>query len=47
MKMSHVGIMVRNMDKAVEFYTKALYLEIVLDKSEVFEEREPYSSEYA
>jgi catechol 2,3-dioxygenase-like lactoylglutathione lyase family enzyme len=40
MKMSHVGIMVGEMDKAVEFYTKALDLEIVMDKSEVIEEQE-------
>lgn len=40
MKMSHVGIMVGEMNKAVEFYTKALGLEIVMDKSEVLEEKE-------
>ncbi len=40
MKMSHVGIMVGDMDKAVEFYTKALDLKIVMDKSAVLEERE-------
>ena len=40
MKMSHVGIMVGDMDQAVEFYTKALDLEIVMDKTEVMEERE-------
>ena len=40
MKMSHVGIMVGEMDKAVEFYTKALGLEIVMGKSEVNEEKE-------
>ena len=28
MKMSHVGIMVGDMDKAIEFYTKALGLEL-------------------
>jgi catechol 2,3-dioxygenase-like lactoylglutathione lyase family enzyme len=39
MKMSHVGIMVGEMDKAVEFYTKALGLEIVMGKSEVMEEK--------
>ena len=38
--MSHVGIMVGEMSKAVEFYTKALGLEIVMDSSEVIEERE-------
>lgn len=40
MKMSHVGIMVGDMTQAVEFYTKALGLEIVMDNSPVFEERE-------
>jgi len=40
MKMSHVGIMVGEMDKALEFYTKALDLEIIMGKSEVMEERE-------
>ena len=40
MKMSHVGIMVGEMDKAVEFYTKALGLKIVMGKSEVMEEKE-------
>ena len=40
MKMSHVGIMVGEMDKAVEFYTKALGLEVVMGKSEVMEEKE-------
>ena len=38
MKMSHVGILVGEMSKAVEFYTKALGLEIVMDNSEVIEE---------
>jgi catechol 2,3-dioxygenase-like lactoylglutathione lyase family enzyme len=38
MKMSHVGILVGDMSKAVEFYTKALGLEIVMDNSEVIEE---------
>lgn len=38
--MSHVGIMVGDMDKAVEFYTEALGLEIVMDKSDVVEEEE-------
>ena len=33
MKMSHVGILVGEMAKAVEFYTKALDLEIVMDKA--------------
>jgi catechol 2,3-dioxygenase-like lactoylglutathione lyase family enzyme len=40
MKMSHVGIMVGDMDKAIEFYTKALGLNIVMGKSKVEEERE-------
>jgi catechol 2,3-dioxygenase-like lactoylglutathione lyase family enzyme len=40
MKMSHIGIMVGEMAKAVEFYTKALGLEIVMDSSEVIEEEE-------
>ena len=38
MKMSHIGILVGEMSKAVEFYTKALGLEIVMDNSEVIEE---------
>ena len=40
MKMNHVGIMVGDMDKAVEFYTKALGLSIVMGNSKVLEERE-------
>ena len=40
MKMSHVGIMVGEMDKAVEFYTKALDLEVVMGNSKVVEEKE-------
>jgi catechol 2,3-dioxygenase-like lactoylglutathione lyase family enzyme len=40
MKMNHVGIMVGDMDKAVEFYTKALGLEIVMGNTKVEEERE-------
>ena len=40
MKMNHLGIMVPNMDKAVEFYTKALGLKIVMDKTKVTEENE-------
>ena len=40
MKMSHVGIMVGEMDRAVEFYTKALGLEVVMGKSAVVEEQE-------
>ena len=40
MKMNHVGIMVGNMDKAVEFYTKVLGLKIVMGNTKVAEERE-------
>ena len=40
MKMNHVGIMVGDMDKAVEFYTKALGLKIVMNNTKVLEERE-------
>jgi len=40
MKMNHVGIMVGNMDQAVEFYTKALGLRIVMNNTKVIEERE-------
>lgn len=40
MKMNHVGIMVGDMNKAVEFYTKALGLEIVMNNTKVTEERE-------
>ncbi|GHA50184.1 VOC family protein [Photobacterium aphoticum] len=40
MKMSHIGIMVSDMTKAVEFYTKALGLRIVMDNTPVVEERE-------
>lgn len=40
MKMSHIGIMVSDMDKAIEFYTKALGLKIVMGKSSVQEEKE-------
>ena len=40
MKMNHIGIMVGSMDKAVEFYTKALGLHIVMDNTNVIEERE-------
>ncbi|GAL02087.1 lactoylglutathione lyase [Photobacterium aphoticum] len=40
MKMSHIGIMVSDMTKAVEFYTKALGLRIVMDNTLVVEERE-------
>lgn len=40
MKMNHVGIMVGDMDKAVEFYTKALGLNVVMGNTKVEEERE-------
>ncbi len=40
MKMNHVGIMVGDMDKAVEFYTQALGLKIVMNNTKVVEERE-------
>jgi catechol 2,3-dioxygenase-like lactoylglutathione lyase family enzyme len=40
MKMHHVGIMVGDMDKAVKFYTNALGLKIVMEKTKVIEERE-------
>lgn len=40
MKMNHVGIMVGDMDTAVEFYTKALGLDIVMGNTKVTEERE-------
>ncbi|KAB0464126.1 glyoxalase [Vibrio kanaloae] len=40
MKMNHVGIMVGDMDKAVEFYTKALGLRVVMNNTKVMEERE-------
>ncbi|RJG40054.1 VOC family protein [Motilimonas pumila] len=40
MKMNHVGIMVGDMDKAVEFYTKALGLRVVMGNTKVIEERE-------
>lgn len=40
MKMNHVGIMVGDMDKAVEFYTEVLGLKIVMNKSKIEEERE-------
>jgi len=38
MKMSHIGILVGEMAKAVKFYSEALGLEIVMDNSEVIEE---------
>ncbi|MDF2152303.1 VOC family protein [Vibrio sp. CAU 1672] len=40
MKMNHVGIMVGDMDKAVEFYTNALGLKVVMGNTKVVEERE-------
>jgi catechol 2,3-dioxygenase-like lactoylglutathione lyase family enzyme len=40
MKMNHVGLMVGNMNKAVEFYTEALGLKIVMNNTKVIEERE-------
>lgn len=40
MKMNHIGIMVGDMDKAVEFYTQALGLKIVMNNTQVIEERE-------
>lgn len=40
MKMNHVGIMVGDMDKAVEFYIQALGLKIVMNNTQVIEERE-------
>lgn len=40
MKMNHVGIMVGDMDTAVDFYTKALGLKVVMGNTKVTEERE-------
>ncbi|MDO6498883.1 VOC family protein [Photobacterium sanguinicancri] len=40
MKMNHIGLMVGDMEQAVEFYTKALGLRIVMDNTKVIEERE-------
>jgi catechol 2,3-dioxygenase-like lactoylglutathione lyase family enzyme len=40
MKMNHVGIMVGDMDTAVEFYTKALGMKVIMNKSKIMEERE-------
>ena len=45
MKMNHVGLMVGDMDKAVEFYTKALGLKIVMGNTKVKEEREELRKE--
>ena len=39
MKMNHIGIMVGEMDKAVEFYTQVLGLKIVMNNTKVQEER--------
>lgn len=39
MKMNHIGIMVGNMDKAVEFYTEVLGLKIVMNNTKVEEEK--------
>lgn len=38
--MNHIGIMVGDMDKAVDFYTQALGLKIVMANTKVIEERE-------
>lgn len=40
MKMNHVGIMVGDMDRALEFYTKALGLRVIMHKTQIIEERE-------
>ncbi|MCL1067425.1 VOC family protein [Shewanella olleyana] len=40
MKMNHVGIMVGDMNTAVEFYTKALGMKVVMGNTKVQEERE-------
>ncbi|MCF2946500.1 VOC family protein [Paraglaciecola aquimarina] len=40
MKMNHVGIMVGEMDQALEFYTKVLGLRIIMNNTKVMEERE-------
>ncbi|NVD08743.1 VOC family protein [Vibrio sp. JPW-9-11-11] len=40
MKMNHVGIMVGDMDQAVEFYTQVLGLKVVMANTKVVEERE-------
>ena len=40
MKMNHVGLMVGDMDKAVEFYTKVLGLRVIMNNTKVQEERE-------
>ena len=40
MKMNHIGIMVGNMNQAVEFYTTVLGLRVVMNNTKVMEERE-------
>lgn len=40
MKMNHIGILVGDMDKAVEFYTQVLGLKVVMGNTKVVEERE-------
>ena len=40
MKMNHVGIMVGDMNTAVDFYTKALDMKVVMGNTKVTEERE-------
>ena len=40
MKMNHIGLLVGDMDKAVEFYTNALGLKVVMGNTKVQEERE-------
>lgn len=40
MKMNHIGIMVGDMDQAVEFYTEVLGLRVIMHNTKVIEERE-------
>ena len=40
MKMNHVGIMVGDMDQAVEFYSKVLGLRVIMNNTKVLEERQ-------
>jgi len=40
MKMNHIGLLVGDMDKAIEFYTHALGLKVVMGNTKVEEERE-------
>ncbi len=40
MKMNHIGLLVGDMDKAIEFYTNALGLKVVMGNTKVEEERE-------